>query len=185
MYMVSVVNISWIRGKDMYKKYLLVITGAVLMLVAQTASAGRGDLYYGVDVANWTYTEAPDTGSATGIRGIVGQQMSDTLGWEAHLVAGGDAWVPGIGVVQMNALAGAYLRLNVPFGTGDVHALVGVGSASFSSGPYWTYDAGVSYGFGVIGNLSERVALRADYMQYVVSTFWDAKAITFGVNFYL
>jgi hypothetical protein len=169
----------------MSRHYLSLAAGVVLLLIAHTASAGRGDLYYGVDVANWTYTEAPDTGSATGIRGIVGQQFSDTLGWEAHLVAGGNTWIAGIGNVQMNALGGAYMRLNVPFGTGDVHALVGVGSATFSSGPYWTYDTGLSYGFGVIGNISERVALRADYMQYVVSTFWDAKAITFGLNIYL
>jgi len=173
----------------MYKKIVFGLAGLLMLFSTPSAFADRGDMYFGVGAANWTFQQkvAPTgTGSATGIRGVFGQQFSDILGWEVQLETGGSVFIPGgIGTIQLNALAGGYLRANLPLGsTGDLHALVGFGSASFSNSSTTAFNSSMSYGFGGQVKVGKKMALRADYMQNVSNSNWDVKSVTFGANFY-
>ena len=169
----------------MFKKAVFSIAGLLMLVSTPVAFADRGDMYFGVDVLNWTYTQSGNSGSATGIRGVFGQQLSDIIGWEAQLATGGSQSIPPYGTVEMNALGGAYMRVNLPLGAADLHALVGFGSGSFSNASSWTFQSGLSYGFGGQVKLGRKMALRADYMQNVSNSNWEAKSVTFGANFYL
>jgi hypothetical protein len=168
----------------MFKKTFFGLFGFVFLSFAQYTHAAETGTYFGVDVLNWTYTQSGNSGGSTGIRGVYGQKFNPNFGWELQMATGGSASIPPYGTVQMNALGGIYLRASFPIGVGDLHALFGLGSGSFSNASSWTFQSGTSYGFGGEFNLGETMALRADYMQNVSSSNWEAKSITFGVNFY-
>lgn len=168
----------------MYRKTFISISGFLFLLLAQNSYADRGDSYFGIDMVNWTYTQSGNSGGATGIRGVFGRTLNKNLGWEVQLATGGSQSIPPYGTVQMNALGGAYFRMNLPLGKASLHGLLGYGSGSFSNAVSWTFQSGVSYGFGGEINMSDKLSLRADYMQNVSSSNWEAKSITFGAHFY-
>jgi hypothetical protein len=167
---------------------------ATIALAGLTAPtyAANGGLYFGVDAMNWTFdqygaTPSTDNGKAsgTGFRGVIGSNFSPNFGWEGHLGMGGSGASGGaLGTISMDAIAGFFVRGNVPLGRGgDIHGLLGFSSARFSNAVSTTLQGGLSYGFGAQFAFSQSAAVRADYVLYTSDSIWKASAVTVGVNF--
>jgi len=166
-------------------KYLS--TAFVLMSVTAVPVYAETSSYVTVDVMNWTFDQTVSPvgkASGTGFRLIYGSEFSEALAWEAHLGFGGSGATGGpLGTISLGALAGVFLRGNLSFGKGDIHALVGVSSAVFSNPSSITRQAGISYGFGAQYDFGESFGIRADYLSYVKNSNWSASAVTVGANF--
>lgn len=165
-------------------KFKKVVAVAIFFLaLSPPVMAETGEFYYSIDALSWTYNQPPNAASSTGIRGVIGQDFNKTFAWEFHAGLGGSGNGGSLGTVSLDSVVGAYLRMNMPVGKGDIHGLVGFGEATASNTVSRTRDAGLSWGVGAQYPLTDRLSLRADYMQYVVSTNWDLKGLALGISF--
>ena len=147
--------------------------------------------YVGLDGASiGVENQLNDELNPHGMRLRLGMRLSDLLDFELHLGGGTDNATAVFNSFSA-AYLGAYLKGYLPLGQRSAaFALAGVSGISYSQeidDRYFTdTQSGLSFGFGLETQLTDRLDLSADYMLYSNdgSQFSELSAMSFGIKYY-
>ncbi|MBX2836658.1 MAG: porin family protein [Gammaproteobacteria bacterium] len=167
------------------------ILTAILLATSWSAGVTQADTYIAIEGSRMEVANNNNNSlEPSGLRFRLGSRVSDFFDVEGHFGFTSDDENPAFEEFNSNFM-GAYLKGYIP--VGQRSALFGMGgftrvklSQTFNDREISDARTGFSWGFGMETQLSERVDITADYMQYLSDEglFEDISAINFGVKLY-
>ena len=166
----------------------IALLAGVLLIPFGNAQANG---YIGLDGASiGVENQLNDELNPHGMRLRLGMQISDMLDFELHVGGGTDTETTAFTSFSA-AYMGAYLKAYLPVGRRSaMFGLVGLSGISYSQeidNRYFTdSQSGMSFGFGMETQITDRLDLSADYMLYSNdgTQFSELSAVSFGVKYY-
>jgi len=158
-------------------------------LIANTALASGA--YVGIDASSISVQN--DTNQQINPRGVrlrLGMRVSRAFDLEAHFGTGRDSTVASFDSLGTSYFAG-YLKGYLPVGERSaLYGMAGWSALEFSqridNQQFVDDRGGLSFGFGLETQLSERLDLSADYITYALDDgpFTDLSAVNIGLKYY-
>lgn len=177
------------KKQSNYKALLLAGVFAAPALFGSGAAQAGG--YLGIEGSSVSVeNNLDDELNPVGLRLKLGMRLSDVFDIEGHVGLTSDSENRAFDDFDTGYI-GAFLKGYIPLGSRSaLFALAGVSSVEHTqtiNGSEFTDDrTGVSWGFGMETQLSERLDLTADWMHYLADDglFEEITAVNFGLKMY-
>ncbi|GGC77733.1 porin family protein [Vreelandella lutescens] len=164
----------------------LLVSGAVH---AQSFDAGYPQGYVGADAMAWTldFDGVDESFDSVGLRLVAGMKLDEYLAVEFHGATGGSDDIYGLDI-ELDYLVGGFLKGIVPLGNNArLFGLLGYSEVKLTASGFGLNESGrdddVSFGAGAEVDVTDTLAISADFTRYLSQADYDLDAYSIGLRY--